>query len=84
MSAGHYIASDYAGLHGGGVDFYYGYEHTLDGEWCFVVHENGTETMKIPASKLGSNTFEVTENLMAGIAQWLERPPAASSPQVKK
>lgn len=69
----YYVASDYAGVSGGGVTFYYGYEETLGEEWCFVVRESGKETMRIPQSKLGcKDRWNVVENLMAGISQWLE------------
>lgn len=69
-----YVASDYAGLSGGRFAFYFGYEETLDDEWCFVVKENGEETLRIPQSKLGcKDQWDVTANLMAGISEWLER-----------
>lgn len=83
-----YVASDYAGLSGGGVEFYFGYEETLDDEWCFVVKERGVETLRLPQSKLGvKDRWAVETNLMAGIAEWLERrsPPAAQgSPSQEK
>lgn len=70
----YYSASDYAGVYGGVVAFYYGYEQTLGDEWCFVAKERGVETLRLPQSKLGcKDPWGVEENLLAGIAQWLER-----------
>ena len=60
------ISSDYAVLGFNGGSFYYGYEHTVDDEWCFVAKFNGKEIV-IPASKLGSGSFNVEENLLTGI-----------------
>jgi hypothetical protein len=69
-----YVASDYAGLSGGGVEFYFGYEETLDDEWCFTAKQQGEETLRLPQSKLGvKDRWNVTENLLAGIVEWLER-----------
>lgn len=76
----YYVASDYAGLSGGAVSFYFGYEKTMSDEWCFVVEEHGEETMRLPQSKLGvKDRWAVEENLMAGVSKWLERKFAASS-----
>lgn len=70
----YYVASDYAGLSGGAVSFYFGYEETLFDEWCFVAKEHGKETLRLPQSKLGvKDRWAVEENLMAGVAKWLER-----------
>lgn len=76
-----YLASDYAGLSGGAVSFYFGYEKTMFDEWCFVATEYGEETMRVQQSKLGvKDRWNVQENLMAGISKWLERHYAAGSP----
>ena len=70
-----FIASDYAGVRGGNVDLYYGYEQTDEnGEWCFVATEDGVEQMRIPQSKLGiKDSFNPASNLMAGIAIFVSR-----------
>jgi hypothetical protein len=68
-----YIASDYAGLSGGGVSFYYGYEETHFDEWCFVAKEGEKEVLRLPQSRLGcKDRWNVTENLLAGISHWLD------------
>ena len=70
----YYIASDYAGVAGGGVSFYFGYEETMYDEWCFVVKEHGKEILRLTQSELGvKDRFAVEENLLAGISEWLER-----------
>jgi hypothetical protein len=67
-----YIASDYDGVSGGRFSFYFGYEETLDDEWCFVAKEVGVEILRIPQSKLGvKDRWNVEANLLAGIARWL-------------
>ena len=68
----YFVASDYAGLSGGRFSFYYGYEKTIDDEWCFVVSENDQEVARWPASILGNPQFNVEAGLMAGISKWLE------------
>lgn len=68
----YFIASDYSGLSGGRFSFYYGYEKTLNDEWCFVAYENNVEVLRLPSSKLGNDQFNVEAGLMAGIAKWLE------------
>ena len=78
-----YIASDYAGVSGGGIAFYYGYEETFREEWCFVVRKNGKETMRIPSTELGGDRFNVAENLLIGISKWLQHYDAASSEEKK-
>lgn len=76
-----YVVSDYAGLSGGGVEFYFGYEETQDDEWCFVVKEHGEETLRLPQSKLGvKDRWDVQANLLAGIAEWLERRSPSAAP----
>jgi hypothetical protein len=69
-----YIASDYAGVSGGGISFYYGYEETQFDEWCFVAREGDKEILRLPQSQLGcKDRWNVGENLLAGIGKWLER-----------
>lgn len=74
----HYIASDYAGVSGGGFKFYYGYEYTNGeengDEWCFVAWKGAEEIMRVPTSKLHVTRHAgMEEFLLAGISQWLER-----------
>lgn len=75
MSSGYFVASDYAGVEGKDVSMYFGYEQTdANGEWCFVVTELGEETMRVPQSRLGvAPRSDMSEFLLAGIAQWLSR-----------
>ena len=82
-----YIASDYAGMTGGGVSFYFGYEETTaEEEWCFVAREEGKEPFCVPQSQLEvKDRWDVAANLLAGIGKWLDqRHPAASSEGEKK
>lgn len=80
------IASDYAVVHcPNGMEFYYGYEVTKpakprddeDAEWCFEFRypKCPRKNFRIPHSELGvsNSQYEVTECLLAGIAQWLSR-----------
>lgn len=68
----HYVASDYAGLHSKNVSFYFGYEATLNDEWCFSAKVKGRDEELIPQSKLGvSRGSDMSEFLLAGIALWL-------------
>lgn len=65
-----YEASDYAGLKFDGGSFYYGYEHTVDDEWCFVADLEGIDKIVVPFSKLGlppDDQWECTKCLMMGI-----------------
>ena len=67
-----YIADDYAVVAGGRFSFYFGYEETIDDEWCFVVKEIGVEILRLRQSELGvKDRWNVGENLLAGIAKWL-------------
>jgi len=72
-----YSASDYAGLRTADIHFYYGYEETQDGEWCFTVdvkskvHQHYDEVMRIPESQLKQN--DVVLNLLHGIGQWIAK-----------
>lgn len=69
----HFIASDYAGVSGGGIGFYYGYEETEGDEWCFIAKEGDKELLRLPAETLGvKDKWDVTECLLAGIGKWLE------------
>lgn len=80
-----YSASDYAGLSAGGVEFYFGYEETLDEEWCFVAKERGEETLRLPQSKLGvKDRWDVQANLLAGIGEWIERRQFAAHDEGRK
>ncbi len=71
-----YIASDYAGMVSGPLQFYFGYEHTVcthhktedecseadcgDNEWAFVAWKDDKEVMRIPQSKLNPRKNEDT------------------------
>lgn len=69
-----YWSDDYAGLEANGIRFYYGYEVTLEDEWCFEMSKDGKVLATIPASKLGkvNNPDEPPEMLMAGIRQMID------------
>ena len=61
------IASDYAVLSTKNASFYYGYDVTINGMWCFEAKFND-EKITIPFNKLGAeNEWNVVECLMMGI-----------------
>ncbi|MDX1702376.1 MAG: hypothetical protein R3250_17240 [Melioribacteraceae bacterium] len=78
-----YIGSDYAGINGSNVEFYYGYETTMQvgdsEEWCFVAKVDGEEKMVVPSSKLNEgrpawksiDEFNCEECLIAGVSLFL-------------
>lgn len=74
MKARWFSSNDYAGLQGGDMAFYYGYEQTNEaGDWLFVAQHKGVDVMKYTAKDLGEkNTWEVTDVLLAGIARYFE------------
>lgn len=68
------IADDYAVMRAAGLEFYYGYERTnSEGLWCFTVEHDDEIVFEMSHEELGtSDTFEVTTNLLLGIAKWME------------
>lgn len=75
-----YSASDYAGLHAGRFSFYYGYEETTGGEWCFVAKRAGEEIFRATATELGVDPGCPTEwGLLEGIALYIESKTKVSS-----
>jgi hypothetical protein len=61
------IAGDYAILEALNAEFYYGYEETEGGDWCFVAKFDGKKIV-IPSSKLGvRDEFDVATCLLVGI-----------------
>lgn len=78
-----YSAGDYAGMHVGDTEFYYGYEVTNgtgddwdeDAEWCFQVKEGGKEVYRKTASEIesigGFDSNEPVSFLLVGIGIWL-------------
>jgi len=73
----YYLASDYIGMRVGNLEFYYGYEMIIQGdygaEWCFVAKEDGVEELRIPQSSLWYIKDAVLElYLMSGIAQYMK------------
>jgi hypothetical protein len=69
-----YSSSDYAGLEGGDMAFYYGYEKTNEaGEWLFVARQKGKVVMQYTADDLDETDHtECTDVLLAGIAKYFE------------
>lgn len=69
-----YTSDDYCGMSSGRYSFYYGYEITKNGQWCFTADVDGKEVMRLKRSELwpedGEEPFWY---LLAGIAQFLKQ-----------
>lgn len=68
------LSDDYAVMTAGDLRFYFGYEFTMGpaDEWCFVVHREKQELMRVPVSKLGAKVGkDPVEYLLEGIALWI-------------
>lgn len=71
-----YTSDDYCGMSVGDISFYYGYEVTQKGEWCFTATVGEKEVLRLRTSQLwGEDNEEPFFYLLGGIAQFLKLKP---------
>lgn len=75
-----YWSDDYAGAEGAGIEFYYGYEKTKNGSWCFVAKVKGAPTEFVLTSEELEKLINDVDNLrepvhylLAGIIAYTNR-----------
>lgn len=77
-----YTSDDYCGLRIGSYQFYFGYEVTKGGEWCFTADVDGKQVMKLKQSEVHPEEGEVPFwYLVAGIGHFLKQFPPNKSKQ---
>jgi len=80
-----YTSDDYCGLTSGKYTFYYGYEVTKNGQWCFTADVDGKEVMRLKTSELWpENDEEPFWYLVAGIGQFLASAGAQTEVNTRK
>lgn len=75
-----YTSDDYCGLRSGKFSFYFGYEVTKGGEWCFTADIDDKQVMKLKQSEVHPKTGEEPFwYLVAGIGHFLKQAPEVSN-----